>query len=146
MPTISVDVSGDHAKVSRQVGADRLPVIHTTADWMVDAMEHGMASGATSLMVLIPAQLNGVDVLVAAETSLSCWMSASAVLAAAHPDEVDKPGYANLSPVARAHLGPRFAEAVRRAVPSATPGEAIDAANMIMDGFAADGPPVEWTS
>lgn len=144
MPSIRVNVDGDHERLGREVGTDRLPVIHTTADWTIDALEHGMTSGATSLMVLIPVDVGGADALVAAETSLQCFLSAAVMLAASFKDEAEKPGYANLSPAARALFTPRLAEAIRRGIPSATPEQAIDAATMVLDGFAADGPPIAW--
>lgn len=140
MPSIRVNVDGDHEKVGREMGTDRLPVIHTTADWTIDAMEHGMQSGATSLMVLIPASVEGADVLVAAETSLTVFMMAATTLAATHREEVEQPGWAVLSPAARALLGPRFAEAIRRAVPNVTPDQANVAATMILDATGADAP------
>jgi hypothetical protein len=123
---------------------NELPTIHTIEDWVLHPLIGGMQSGRTSVMLFIPAKVNDVDVLVAAETSLQMWVSAATILAAKVPDEVTKPGWANLSPQARAVLGPRFAEAVRRAT-GCDASKAIEASNMIMDGFAADGPPIEWT-
>lgn len=140
MPSIRVNVDGDHEKVGREVGADRLPIIHTTADWTIDAMSHGMQSGATSLMVLIPAKVQNVDVLVATETSLAAFVSAATVLGASHRDEVEQPGWAVMSPATRALLAPRIIEAIRRAVSAATPEQAQEAAEMILDGFGADAP------
>lgn len=144
MPSIAVDVSGDHEKVGREMGSDVLPIIHTTSDWLIDALEHGMQSGATSLMVFIPVKVEGIDALVMAETSLQCWMMAATILAAKFDAEVNKPGWAILSPQARAIFGPRFAEALHRAIPGAAPQEIADAVEMILDGYAADAPPEMW--
>lgn len=141
MPEISVVVHGDHDRVGRELGLDRRPVIHTVQPWTVDAIEGGMHSGGTSLMLLVPAQLGADTCVVAAETSLQCWMMAANALAARFEDEVTKPGWAHLSDSARALLMPRFAEAIRRAVPSATAGQAAEAAVMILDGLGAEGPP-----
>jgi hypothetical protein len=144
MPAIRVDLREDDQAVGRDVHVNELPTIHTIEDWVLHPLIGGMQSGRTSVMLFIPAKVNDVDVLVAAETSLQMWVSAATILAAKFPDEVTKPGWANLSPQARAVLGPRFAEAVRRAT-GCDASKAIEASNMIMDGFAADGPPIEWT-
>lgn len=144
MPAISVTTDGDHDRVAREMDLGSKVLLHTTADWSIDALEHGMKSGATSLMVLIPVQVGDVDAVVAAETSLNVWMSATAVLAARFAAEVEQPGWVSLSPAARAILLPRMAEAVRRAMPGTTAEQASEAAEMILDGFGADGPAVEW--
>jgi hypothetical protein len=89
MPEINIVTHGDHEKVGRDLGTDRLPMIHTTCEWTIDAMEHGMQSGNTSLMLLIPAHVEDTEVLIAAETSLSCFMSAATILAAKFKDEVE---------------------------------------------------------
>lgn len=143
MPDIRVDLSGDHERVGRDMGIARKPVVHTTAGWVIDPMEHGMQSGATSLMVLIPAVGDDLqECVVAAETSLTCFISAATVLAAKFADEVNQPGWAILSPAARAVMAPRFAEAVRRAT-GCTLEKAHEAAAMIIDGMGADAPP-DW--
>lgn len=140
MPAIKVVTDGDHERVKRETGFDRSPLLHTTSDWTIDALVGGMHSGATSLMVLIPVEVEGVRTIVAAETSLNCFMLAATVLAAKFEAEVTKPGWAVLTPAARALLKPRIAEAVRRAVSTATSEQAGEAAEMILDGFGADAP------
>jgi hypothetical protein len=142
VPSIRVVYDGKHEELGAELGLGRIPVVHTKANWTIDAMEHGMQSGETSLMVLIPAVIEGLKVYVAAETSLQAYVMAASILATAHPDEIEKPGFATLSPAARQVLSPRIAEAVRRAVPTATPEQAAEAAEMIMDGYAADDPRV----
>lgn len=146
MPAIHVALHGDHERTGREVGTDRLPIIHTTADWTVDALEHGMESGRTSIMLLIPVTVGGIDCIVAAETSLQMWLSAGTVLAAKFREEVEQPGWAKLSPATRELFLPRLAEGIRRGIPSATVEQSIDSANMVLDSFGADGPPIEWAS
>lgn len=146
MLAITVDTSGDHEKVGREVGTDRYPIIHTTADWMIDVLEKGMASGRTSLMLMIPADLEynddspGERVLLMIETSLNAWMMATAVIRAKCKDEVEQPGWAALSPAARALVLPRYAEAIRRSIPVATEKQAEMAAAMMLDSLEADRP------
>lgn len=143
MPSIDVVFDNDHEGLARRLGLDQLAILHTTADWTVDVMRHGMQSGATSLMVLIPVEVEGVAAMVLAETSLNVWMMASSLLASACRDEVEKPGYAKVSKAARDVLLPRFAEAIRRAIPAATEDQALEAATMMLDAAGADGPPGE---
>lgn len=143
MPSIRIDLSGDHEAFGRSIGIDRLPVLHTTADWSIDALEHGMASGATSLMVAIPLEVEGRRLLVMAETSLNAWMMATSVLRAAHEDEVGEPGWAVLSPATRALLIPRYAEAIRRTLPDVDEARSLELAEMFIDGLAAGAPTEE---
>lgn len=144
MPAIHVFWDGDHERFGREVGTNRLPVLHTTADWWIDALDKGMASGATSLMLAVPVFVGNQPAVVMAETSLTVFMQAATTLAAAFRDEVEKPGWASLSPAARAHLEPRMAEALRRAIPSASAAQLADAVTMVLDGFGADGPEIVW--
>lgn len=141
MPKISVVVDGDHERLARELKLDQLPVVHAVAGWTIDVMDHGMQSGRTSLMLLIPVRIDGKTSMVAAETSLNAWMMATAVIRGHCQAEVDEPGWATLSPDARALLLPRFAEAIVRAIPSASRDEALVAADMFLDGIGADAPP-----
>lgn len=141
MPKIRVVVDGNHERLARELKLDRMPVVHSVAEWTIDVMDHGMRSGRTSLMVLIPVRIEGVTAMVAAETSLNAWMMATAVIRGHCQAEVNEPGWATLSPEARALLLPRFAEGIVRAIPSATLDQALVAAEMFLDGIGADAPP-----
>jgi hypothetical protein len=68
-------------------------------------------------------------------------MMASSILAAKFEDEVEKPGYVVLPQAARDALRPRYAEAIRRAIPSATKEQALETAEMMFDALGADAPP-----
>lgn len=140
MPAITVELGRDHAEVQRSLGVDRLPVIQTTADWTVDPIENGMATGATSLMVFIPANVDGISVVVAAETSLQCWMMATAALHASHRDEVEQPGWAVVTAEAKALLVPRYAEAIRRVLRGTTAEQADELAAMFIDAWSVGAP------
>lgn len=124
-------------KAGRSVGTDRLPVLHTTGDWTVATIDSGMVSGGTSIGLLLPVNVEGVPAVVVAETSLTAWMLTSAALAARYEAEVGRPGFAKLSPAARAMLLPRYVEAIRRAIPSATDEQAHDAASMMLDSLGS---------
>lgn len=141
MPSIRVCTDQKHEKLSRELGLDKLPIIHTTTDWIIDALENGMQSGATSLMVMIPVRVNDRNAMVLAETSLAVFMNAAAALAAAFHEEVTQPGWAVLSPQAKAMLMPPYTEAIRRAIPSASPEQAAEAAEMLLDAFSNNAPP-----
>jgi hypothetical protein len=141
MPAMRVSTDQDHEALAYEIGLDKLPVLHTTADWVVDALENGMQSGATSLMVMIPVSVEGADHMVMAETSLQLWMNTASILAAKYQDEVGAPGWAILPQAARDALRPRYAEAIRRAIPSATAEQAEEAAEMMFDALGADAPP-----
>lgn len=143
MPAIHMFLNGD-GEAGKSVGVKDSRVIHTTDDWTIDVLRGGMTSGATSLMLLVPTFVGNDPVLVAAEMSLNAWMMASSALASACRDEIEKPGWASLAPAARLRLAPRFIEALRRSIPSATTEELVDAVEMILDGFGADGPEIEW--
>jgi hypothetical protein len=144
MPAIAVNISGDHERVGREAGTDRYPLIHTTHDWTIDVLDKGMQSGKTSLMLIIPADVAYDDdspperVLLMVETSLNAWMMATAVIRGHCADEVGDPGWAVVSPAVRAMIGPRYAEAIRRAIPSATQEQAEEAAEMMFDSLGAD--------
>lgn len=140
MPGIHLELSGDHEAIGRRAGTAYRYVVHTTADWTLDALEHGMVSGATSLMLMIPCVIEGVDALVMAETSLQCWMMAAAGLAGKFHDEVTRPGWSVMSSDAKALIVPRWSEAIRRAIPGATDEQADDAARMMVDALGADRP------
>lgn len=140
MPAINVELGRDHAEVQRGLGVDRLPVIQTSADWTVDPIEHGMASGATSLLVFIPANVEGIEVIVAAETSLQCWMMATAALHASHRGEVEQPGWAVINAEGKALLVPRYAEAIRRVFPGTTGEQAEELAAMFIDAWSVGAP------
>lgn len=146
MPAIAVNISGDHERVGREAGTDRYPLIHTTHDWTIDVLEKGMASGKTSLMLIIPADVTFEDstaperILLMVETSLNAWMMATAVIRGHCAEEVGDPGWAVVPPGVRRLLGPRYAEAIRRAIPSATQEQAEEAAEMMFDSLAADRP------
>lgn len=146
MPAIAVDVSGDHEACGRKAGVNSYPIVHTTADWTIDILDKGMQSGATSLMLMIPADVTYDDdgsverVLLMIETSLTAWMMASTVIAAHCRDEVEKPGWAVLPQAARDLLAPRYVEAIRRCIPSATQEQVLEAAEMMFDSLGADQP------
>lgn len=140
MPAISIDITGDHEAFARRVGYGSMPTIHTAEDWEIDAIALGMSSGATALMVAIPARVNGAEVVVLAETSLNAWMMASAALAAAHRSEVEQPGWARLNDEARQVLIPRYAEACRRSIPELSSDRALELAEMLLDALSAGGP------
>jgi hypothetical protein len=141
MAGIVVVTHGDHRRVAQELGLDRERVVHTTEDWTIDSIERGMTSGATSLMVIVAADVAGKRCHLILETSLAVFMQAAAALAATHAAEVEKPGYVVMSPAARDLIAPRYAEAIRRAIPSATFEQAAEAAQMMLDGIGADAPP-----
>lgn len=141
MPAINVELGGDHEQIQREMGCDRRAVIQTQADWTVDAIENGMSSGRTSLMLLIPADVDGLEVVVVAETSLQAWMMATAALHAAHREEVEQPGWAVISAEAKAVLMPRYAEAIRRVLPGTTRDQSEELAAMFIDAWTVGAPP-----
>lgn len=134
---VNIHIDGDHERVGREVGIHRYPVIHTTADWTIDAMESGMQSGRTSLMVFVPATFEAKPVLIAAEISLNAYMMAASSLRAHFKHEVEAPGFARMSEPTRALLAPRFAEAIRRVIPDTTAEQASELAEMFIDGLGA---------
>ena len=150
MPAISINLGGDHEAFGLSVGMDRFPILRTTADWHVDALKHGMRSGATSLMVVIPAEVDAgrgelVPILVMAEMSLNAWMMATSVLAAAHRDEVEQPGWAIVPDAVKALLIPRYAEVLRRVLQPRLIDQAValEIAEMFIDGLGAGAPTEE---
>lgn len=144
MPGINLDVGGDPAAFGERVGVNRVPVIHTTADWSLASLPNGMSSGRTSLVLAIPVDVAGNRALILAETSLAAWMMAATALRAAHEEEVDQPGYAVLSDDARALILPRYAEAVRRVLGSdVDQARADELAEMLLDALSAGAPTEE---
>lgn len=137
MPGIQVNLDGDHDGLGRRLGLPGKYIVHTTEDWVIDALEHGMQSGATSLMVMIPCKVEGVDAHILAETSLQVFDNAAVVLRAAFQEELGRPGFAKLSKAARDLLRPRFAEAIIRSIPGTTLDQANQAAEMMFDALGA---------
>jgi hypothetical protein len=140
MSSIKVRVDGDHEQTARDLGLTTDNVMHTTAEWTVDALVKGMTSGKTSIMLLIPVRWEGRDLVVAAETSLNMWMQATAILRSKFQDEVEDPGYAIVPDTVKRMLIPRYVEVLRRVVPTLTPEQAEEAATMFMDAISAGAP------
>jgi hypothetical protein len=145
MPRINVVTDGNHERLRKHLKLDQLPVFHTMTEWTIDLVRGGMRSGASSLVLMIPVRIGDNNVMVAAETSLNCWMMAASALAGACRDEVERPGFAKLNEAARTALLPRFAEGIRRSIPSATVEQATEAAEMFLDAVGADEPP-DWAT
>lgn len=144
MPAISLDLGDDDTAFGRSVGLDYLPALHTTADWSLHTLAHGMASGATSLMLAIPVIVDGVEAVVIAETSLQAWTMAATALRAAHTDELDQVGWAVLSDDARAAILPRYQEAIRRVLAQRgdplPDTEVVELAELLLDALSAGTP------
>lgn len=138
MPRMRFFGKGEEAKAGREVGLDRYAPVHVAhGDWTVSLLAGGMTSGATSIMLLIPANIDGEPRVICAETSVNSWMQASSLIAAACADEIERPGWAKLSPAARQVLGGRYAEALRRSIPSATGEQIEQAVGMMLDSLAS---------
>jgi len=143
MPAIKVHFGAQQTKLSSG------DVFHTTEDWFLDTLEHGMASGKTSIMLRIPindpevmAVTKGHKMWVFAETSLKMWMNAARILAAKYSDELEdeEVGWIAMPKVAKDALTPRFAEVLRRVVPDMTEAQATTSAAMFLDALGAGGP------
>lgn len=131
----------DPEAFSAAVDSARYPLIHSTKDWYIDFIPHGMASGRTSMMVVIPAKLpTHQRVNLAVETSLQSWMQVAVAIKARYADEVDDPGWAVIPDNVKELLIPRWAEALRRVVPGMTLAQSNEAAAMFIEGLAAGSP------
>lgn len=119
-------------------------LMHTTADWGLDALEGGMTSGRTSVTLFVPGTIMSeqgpVPIMVVAETSLNMWMQATAILRARFEEEVGDPGWSVMSVQVKELLTPRYAEALRRVLPDITEEQAVEAATMFLEGLAAGAP------
>lgn len=144
MPGIEVILDeGRFPEVAKRLGADKKPLFHTTEDWTLEALENGTTGGKASVMLLIPIKVENIDCLVAAETTLQLWINASTILAARFREQLERPGWVKMSAQTKSMLIPRYAEGIRRAIPTATHEQAIEAATMFISALEADVPP-EW--
>lgn len=136
-----------------QTGLSSGDVFHTTADWYLDTLERGMASGKTSIMLRIPindpeivndpeVKKAGATMWTFAETSLKAWMAAARLLASKYRDELEdeEVGWVVMPQVARDAITPRFAEVLRRIVPTMTAEQATASAGMFIDALGAGAP------
>ena len=140
MTEIRLDLESTPEEFGNKLGSHLFPALPTKEDWNLLAIPKGMQSGRTSIMLVVPVQVGKTRAMFVSETSLNCWMLATAALRSKFQDEVEQPGWAVLSEDARAVILPRYAEALRRVQPSLTNEQAMEAVTMMIDSLGADRP------
>lgn len=103
--------------------------------WTIVPIEGGMASGKTSLMIILPC-FDGLYRFVVIETSLTSFMQAATVLAGKYEAELGEIGWAKPSPEFKKILTKIYRKALREEVPNMSEGMADKLANKIIEAMA----------